>query len=103
MNQTIENREKYWREQVAAHERSGLSVKRFCEQQKVTEQSFYVWRKRLRNQQVMRFALVDTEVARSQASAESGLELVLPTGERLRIGASFDPATLRKVLEALRA
>jgi hypothetical protein len=32
-----------------------------------------------------------------------GLELVLTTGERLRIGASVDPATLRRVVEALRA
>jgi hypothetical protein len=51
----------------------------------------------------MRFALVETGVAHPQVSAESGLELVLPTGERLRIGASVDPTTLRKVLEVLRA
>ena len=103
MNQKIEKREAYWRERVAAHDRSGVSVKQFCEQQKITEQSFYVWRKRLRNQPPMRFALVETGVAHAQVSAESGLELVLPTGERLRIGASVDPTTLRKVLEALRA
>jgi transposase len=102
MDKKNEKREEYWRERVAAHERSGLSVKQFCEQQKITEQTFYVWRKRLRNQP-MRFALVETGVARPQASAEAGLELVLTTGERLRIGASVDPDTLRRVLEALRA
>jgi hypothetical protein len=78
-------------------------VKQFCEQQQITEQSFYVWRKRLRNQPPMRFALVETGVVHPQVSAESGLELVLPSGERLRIGAGVDPTTLRKVLEALRA
>jgi transposase-like protein len=103
MEKKTERREEYWREQVAAHERSGLSVKQFCEQQQITEQTFYVWRKRLRNQPPMRFALVETGVMRPQAPAESGLELVLTTGERLRIGASVDPITLRKVLEALRA
>ena len=103
MEKKTEKREEYWRERVAAYERSGLSVKQFCEQQQITEQSFYVWRKRLRNRQPMRFALVETGVTRPQAAAEPGLELVLPTGERLRIGASVDPATLRKVLEALRA
>jgi hypothetical protein len=40
MDQKTENREEYWRERVAAHERSGLSVKQFCEQQQITEQSF---------------------------------------------------------------
>lgn len=34
---------------------------------------------------------------------EATLELALPTGERLRIGAGVDPIALRKVLEALRA
>jgi transposase len=103
MEKKTEKREAYWRERVAAFERSGLSVKQFCEQQQITEQSFYVWRKRLRNQPPMRFALVETGVAHPQVSAESGLELVLPTGERLRIGADVDPSTLRRVLEALRA
>jgi transposase-like protein len=98
-----ENREEYWRERVAAQERSGRSVKQFCEQQQITEQSFYVWRKRLRNQPPMRFALVETGMARPQVPAESGLELVLTTGERLRIGAGFDPGILRQVLAALRA
>ena len=103
MGKKTENREEYWRERVAAHERSGLSVKQFCEEQQITEQTFYVWRKRLRNQDPMRFALVETGVSRPQASVESGPELVLTTGERLRIGAGVDPTTLRKVLEALRA
>jgi hypothetical protein len=98
-----ENREEYWRERVAAHERSGLSVKQFCDQQQIPEQSFYVWRKRLRNQPPMQFALVETGIARPQAPRESGLELVLTTGERLRIGAGVDPTTLRQVLAALRA
>jgi len=51
----------------------------------------------------MRFALVETGSARPQAPAEFGLELVLTTGERLRIGAGVDPTTLGKVLAALRA
>lgn len=103
MGKKTENREEYWRERVAAHERSGLSVKQFCEKQQITEQTFYVWRKRLRNQAPMRFALVETGVARPQAPVESGLELVLTTGEHLRIGAGVDPSTLRIVLDALRA
>jgi hypothetical protein len=51
----------------------------------------------------MRFALVETGSARRQPATEAGLELVLATGERLRIGAGVDGTTLRTVLEALRA
>jgi hypothetical protein len=33
-----------WRTRISAQERSGISVKQFCKQQGVTEQSFYYWR-----------------------------------------------------------
>ena len=96
-------REVYWRERIAEQERSGKPVQRFCEENGLTEQSFYVWRKRLRTQPPMRFALLETGSAAAQAAMETGLELVLATGERLRIGAGVDPTSLRRVLEALRA
>ena len=51
----------------------------------------------------MRFALVETGPARQQRATEPDLELVLATGERLRISAGVDPTALRRVLEALRA
>jgi len=51
----------------------------------------------------MRFALLETGGGRQPAMTESGLELVLATGERLRIGRGVDTITLRTVLEALRA
>jgi transposase len=92
-----------WRERIAAQERSGVSVKQFCEEQGFTEPSFYFWRKRLQRQTPMRFALVETGGTVRESAAEAALELVLTTGERLRIGAGVDPAALRKVLEALRA
>jgi hypothetical protein len=93
----------YWRERIGEQERSGLPVHRFCEERGLTEQSFYLWRKRLRKQQPMRFALVETGPARQQRATEADLELVLATGERLRIGADVDPTALRRVLAALRA
>jgi transposase-like protein len=95
-------RREYWRERIAAQERSGLTIQRFCKEQGLTEQSFYVWRKRLREQQEpMRFALVETGTARPESAP--GVEVVLTTGERLRIGTGVDVTVLRKVLEALRA
>ena len=92
-----------WRERLAEHERSGLTVKRFCEERKITQYSFYAWRKRLRVQGPVRFALVERGRVRQEPAAASGLELILATGERLCIGVGVDGATLRTVLEALRA
>ena len=103
MEKKIGKREEGWRERIAGQERSGLSVKQFCEQQQITEQSFYYWRKRLREREPVRFALVETKAVRPPPPADPVLELVLATGERLRIGPGVDPATLRSVLEAVRA
>jgi hypothetical protein len=95
-------RDEAWRAQLAAQKQSGVSVKQFCEQQGLTEQSFYYWRKRLQAPASMRFALVEAEPRRGPAE-HAALELVLTTGERLRIGAGVDARTLQQVLEALRA
>ena len=92
-----------WRERIAEQERSGLSVKQFCKEQGLTEYSFYAWRKRVRGQGPVRFALVERATVRQESAAEGSLELVLATGERLRIGTGVDAITLRTVLEALRA
>src|SRR5215213_5673003 len=92
-----------WAERIAAQQRSGMSVKQFCKEQALTEYSFYAWRKRLQESGPVRFALVDRNVRRQERTAEPALELVLATGERLRIGVGVDTATLRTVLDLLRA
>ena len=92
-----------WAGRIAAQQRSGTSVKQFCKDEGLTEYSFYSWRKRLQKKEPVRFALVDRRAARQEPAREAALELVLTTGERLRIGAGVDSATLRTVLDALRA
>jgi len=96
------SRREDWQAWMAAQSQSGVSVKQFCAEQGLTEQSFYYWRKRLQTPAAMRFALVEAEPRRGPAE-HTALELVLRTGERLRIGAGVDATTLQQVLEALRA
>ena len=91
-----------WAERIAAQQRSGISVKQFCKERGLTEYSFYAWRKRLQESGPLRFALVERSGRRQERSAEPVLELVLTTGERLRIGTGVDTATLRTVLDVLR-
>ena len=90
-----------WRGRLAEQDRSGLSVRAFCKSQGFSPESFYMWRKRLRKPEAVRFALVDTEAARQPVS-EAALELVLTNGDRLRISAGVDDGTLQTVLKALR-
>jgi len=51
----------------------------------------------------VRFALVDRSPRRQERAVEATLELVLATRERLHISAGVDAATLRTVLDVLRA
>jgi hypothetical protein len=63
----------------------------------------YAWRKRLRGPEPVRFALSGSHRGADVISGRRQLELVLPRGERLRIGSGVDRATLRTVLDVLRA
>ena len=92
-----------WAERIATQQRSGITVKQFCKERGLTECSFYAWRKRLRENGPVRFALVERSMRRPERTGEAALELVLTTGERLRIGTGVDTATLRAVLDMLRA
>jgi hypothetical protein len=92
-----------WAERIAAQQCSGMSVKQFCKERGLTEYSFYAWRKRLQEIGPVRFALVERSARHQERTAEAALELVLATGERLRIGTGVDTATLRAVLDVLRA
>ena len=94
-----------WAEQIAAQQRSGISLKQFCKEQGLTEYSFYAWRKRLqrlRESGPLRFAVVERSARRQERTIKAVLELVLATCEHLRIGTGVDVTTLRTVLDVLR-
>ncbi|MGA2539889.1 MAG: transposase [Terracidiphilus sp.] len=100
MSKTQETRRDAWRQLVAKQQQSGLSVRAFCQRHGTSEYSFYHWRKRLAEQLPMKFALVET--SQSASAVVAVLEVVLPSGERLRIVPGVDAATLRVVLSVLR-
>lgn len=103
-----------WRHRIAQQQASGQSIRAFCRDQKLSEHSFYAWRKQLETTNArdndkanpVRFALVQTAtaikqptVATRQLSNAEPLELILASGDRLLIPP--DAATLRLVLDAL--
>jgi len=97
---TQEERCQIWRRLIAEQEQSGLSVRAFSKQRRIGEHSFYQWRKRLGEQLPMKFALVET--SRGAPAGVAAVEVMLTSGERLRIVPGVDAATLRLVLSVLR-
>lgn len=91
-----------WRERIREQGRSGLSVKEFCKERGISAWSFYDWRQRLREAGLVRFALVERAPVR-QEPVDAPLEVVLLSGERVRIGSGVEAPTLRMVLGVLRA
>ena len=99
MSKTQAARLDFWRQLIAKQQQTGMPVRAFCQQHRTSEYSFYHWRKRLREQLPMKFALVETHRAAPLAAA--AVEVMLTTGERVRIVPGIDAATLRLVLSLL--
>jgi transposase-like protein len=104
-----------WSAAVAAWRESGLSAAEFCRRHGLVQSTFQWWRWRLGREATPGVAAVPALVAvRVVGSPADGggspaepaaavLELVLPSGVRLRVPAGFDERTVAGVLWALGA
>ena len=101
-------KEQFWRQVMARRERSGLTVRAFCARERLSEPSFYVWRRELarRDQLAARVTTAPStpslfmpiEVVTERHAA---LEIVLPRGAVLRVWPGFDRQTLEQVVTLL--
>jgi len=100
-------RRRFWQDVIENWRNSGLSVRRFCKDESLSEPSFYSWRRKLTK--------IDTPEPGSQKAVDacsfievsipggnsSALELVLVSGNILRVGSSVDNEALSNVLSVL--
>lgn len=78
-----ETKWEYWSKLIAERQASEQAVRPFCTERGITEPSFYYWRKRLREKRAVRFVRLETKAA--SIGIAPALELVLSSGERLRM------------------
>lgn len=105
--------EQLWRQRLAQWRRSGLTIRRFCEQHGLSQPSFYAWRRELLRRDSRHAAAVAAPtvppattfvpVQVVPAPVPSPLELVLGGGRILRVAPGFDTDTLRRLLATLDA
>jgi len=98
------SRREYWQGVLARQASSGLSVKTFCAREHVSYQSYFVWKRKFREEPVqakgaMTFAPV-TVVAEAPAGT-GGMEILLPGDRRVVVHAPVDRQALADVLAVL--
>ena len=108
-----QRREARWRRIVREQSRSGLGVRAFCRQGRLTEGSFYFWRSELERRQAQRKgrrvseppgipAFVSVRIAEPSAPPAGGrIEIELPGGRRVHVAAPVDRQALADVLAVL--
>ena len=111
MSTTIQRRsskERFWRRLLRQWRGGGLSVRDFCAERRVSEPSFYAWRRTIaeRDAQAARFVPVHVVPEKGEKgpagdSSGQGLELLLGDGRVLGIGPGFDGPTLMRLLPLL--
>jgi transposase len=106
-NQRRSSREQFWHTMVGRWQSSGLSVRVFCQRHGLSQPSFYSCRRTfaVRDAATVHFAPVrivpDLTPEAAADAGRAGLELVLGTGHRLRVGVGFDGPTLQRLLALL--
>lgn len=97
--------ERRWRDLIARWQRSDLTVRDFCSAHRVSEPSFYAWRRELAARDPERRPAtppVPTFVP-VRVTPPAVIELVLPTGVVVRVPSEADPAAVTRLVTALGA
>jgi hypothetical protein len=96
--------EQFWRNTLAAWQKSGQSVRAFCARRRLSEPSFYSWRRTLRERDQQRPAARPLpKLIPVRLVPEAVLEVVLPAGLVVRVPAAAEAAAVAKLVAALRA
>jgi len=117
-----DERKRFWHDLVERQPTSGLNIARFCADAGVSQNSFYVWKKRLRttapDRQVMTLRrkhrrkkampkfLVPVRLipdVSHQPPTAHAIEIAWPNGVAVRVATGCDSKTLRDVFNLLTA
>ena len=96
--------ELFWRETLAAWEKSGQSVRAFCASRKLHEASFYGWRRTLQERDRLRpQARPLPSFVPLRVVPEAVVEVVLPAGLVVRVPSGAEASAVATLVAALRA
>ncbi|WP_394840662.1 hypothetical protein LZC95_26550 [Pendulispora brunnea] len=94
-----------WRVHVEKWKTSGLTVREFASQERLSVQSLWAWKGRLlgvtRPVSKPKFVPIVVTSKETKADKSAPFELILRTGHTLRVPAHFDAKALRRLLDAV--
>jgi len=114
--------EREWRGRMRRYEKSGLTVRAFCEQEDVSEHRFFWWRRRLKQDKFtasQRSAgaakrkkaksavskrpqpFLPVEIAGSSTDPSPHIEIILDQPPRIRVAPGIDADLLRQIIGML--
>jgi transposase-like protein len=97
-------KEQHWRRFIQLWKNSGLTVRAFCARHHITQPSFYAWRRELQQRDAANTFVpvqVDTNDQLARVPSNPTIEVVLASGQCVRVTPGFDPRTLRQLLTVL--
>jgi transposase len=95
------DKEQFWRDKLLLWQASGQTIRAFCHAQRLSEPSFYAWRRRfVAQRERQQPAFVPVRVTPIPTTSLP-LELVLDSGRVVRVPPGFDADTLRKLIAVL--
>lgn len=92
-----------WRERLRRFSKSGLSVARFCEREKVSPASFYQWRRKLAERGAFQQVVLAESEAKRDGDAEVGFVAIDFAGVRVKVPADRVELVRAVVRELVRA
>jgi hypothetical protein len=102
-------KERYWRDVLRQWNRSGQTIRAFCDEHGLSEPSFYGWKRTIGERDQQRetgepvFVPVRVTTTTTATAAAAALEVVAGAGRVVRVPAGFDADTLRRLLAVLEA
>ncbi len=97
-----DERATYWQGVISRQQKSGQSIAAFCREQKISQPSFFSWRRRLAATATPQFVSVSLAAPPQSELAPSEFEIRLPDGESIVVPAHFDESSLQRLLDVVR-
>jgi hypothetical protein len=108
--------EAFWRQSMGEFQKSGLTVRAFCQRRKLHESAFYFWRRTIQERDAVRHSTQQSRpnqrgiqspafvpLVVESTSPTAGITLELRGGRSLRLSESFPIERLAGLIRALEA